>query len=71
MTPEASNATTCTARAAITEYFSKTNTLTYRDILDKHAKKIELLILIKHRCWAWMWLNVVCQRLVIEKGVKS
>lgn len=66
MSPEIQNAINSTARAALNEYFSKTNTLTYRQILNKHATKIAPLIPAKHRGRAWMLLNVVCQR--IGKG---
>ncbi len=63
MTPEADNAIRNTAKAALSEYTNKSNTLSYREILDKHAKRIELLIPAKHRGRAWLWLNCVCQRL--------
>lgn len=63
MTPEAQNAINSTARAALKEFKHQSNTLTYRQILDKHAKRIETLIPAKHRGRAWLWLNCVCQRL--------
>ncbi|MEM6050474.1 hypothetical protein AAH450_07805 [Erwinia sp. P7711] len=63
MTPEAENAINSIARAALKEFTNQSNTLTYRQILDKHAKHIETLIPAKHRGLAWLWLNVVCQRL--------
>jgi hypothetical protein len=63
MSPESQNAINRTARAAVKEYTNKSNTLTYRQILDKHAKRIETLIPAQHRGRAWLWLNCVCQRL--------
>ncbi|UIA85232.1 hypothetical protein LU604_10625 [Erwinia tracheiphila] len=63
MTPEADNAIKSTARTALAEYTNPTNTLTYRQILDKHARRIEALIPAHHRGRAWLWLNCVCQRL--------
>lgn len=67
MTPEAENAINSTARAALTEFTSKTNTLTYRKILDKHATRIEPLIPARHRHIAWMWLNCAVQRISKNK----
>jgi len=63
MTPEQSNAINSIARAALNEYNSNNNKLTYRQILDKHSNKIEMLIPAKHRGRAWLWLNCVCQSL--------
>lgn len=68
MSPEIQNAINSTARAALNEYFSKSNTLTYRQILDKHSTKIATLIPAKHSGRAWLWLNCVCQSMGGRKG---
>lgn len=70
MDPEAEIEINSTARAVLTEFKSKSNTLTYRQLLDKHARRIETLIPAKHRCRAWMWLNCVCQRIGGHKETK-
>ncbi len=62
MTPEADNAIKSTARTALKEYANPNNTLTYRQILDKHSPKIAALIPAKHRGRAWLWLNCVCHQ---------
>lgn len=61
MTPEASNAINSAAKKVLIEYRSKGNSLSYREVLDKHAKSICMLIPRKHQ--PWMWLNAVCQRM--------
>ncbi|OON35560.1 hypothetical protein BTJ39_22510 [Izhakiella australiensis] len=67
MKPEDENAINSVARAVISELTSKSNQLTYRQILDKHATKIAPLIPAKHRGRAWLWLNCVCQNLASGK----
>lgn len=67
MNAENENAINGVARAVLNEFTSKSNSLTYRQILDKHAVKISPLIPVRHRSLAWMWLNCVCQRLVKRK----
>ncbi|WP_260513616.1 hypothetical protein [Serratia fonticola] len=44
-----------TAKDAIKEYSNPSNTLTYRQILDKHAQKVAHMLPKKFP--AWMWVN--------------
>jgi len=68
MTPEAENAINSIARTALAEFTSKSNTLTYRQTLDKHAAKIAHLVPTKYRWEPWMWLNYICQRLANKRS---
>lgn len=53
------------ARTVISEYKSPTNTLAYRQILDKHAKKVAPMLPTKPP--AWLQLNYVCHKVYAEK----
>lgn len=53
------------AKDAIKEYSNPSNTLTYRQILDKHADKISHMLPKKFP--AWMWVNYACHAVYAEK----
>jgi len=52
------NALASIAKTVITEYQSHSNVFTYRELLDKHAKKIAPMLPDKPP--AWLQLNYVC-----------
>ncbi|MBP0998422.1 hypothetical protein J8629_15325 [Serratia fonticola] len=54
-----------TAKEAIKEYRQPSNTLTYRQILDKHALKVAHMLPRKPP--AWLQLNYVCHEVYAEK----
>ena len=54
-----------TAKDAIKEYRQTGNTLTYRQVLDKHALKIAHMLPRKPP--AWLQLNYVCHEVYAEK----
>ncbi|HEJ7884146.1 TPA: hypothetical protein SMI12_001069 [Serratia liquefaciens] len=58
-----SNTLRSTAKEALKEFYSPTNNLPYREILDKHARKIAYLWPQGAKCIpAWLRLNVECHR---------
>ena len=66
MTPEeADNAARAIAKKLITELNSKSNKLTFRQLLDKYASQAKPLCPKKHE--AWLWLNVIVHRVVEGK----
>ncbi len=65
MDAQIDNALHSLAKAVITEYKSPNNTLTYRELLDKHAKKIAAALPAKPP--AWLQLNYVCHQVYAEK----
>ncbi len=60
MSPEIENAIRSVGKEVIAEYTSKSNTLTYRQLLDKHAARIAPLLPTKSE--PWLWLNIYTQR---------
>ena len=59
------NALHSIAKTVITEFKSPTNTLSYREILDKHAEKIAPMLPTKPP--AWLRLNYVCHQVYAGK----
>lgn len=65
MRTEIENVLLSIGKDVIAEYSSKTNTLTYRELLDKHAARIAILLPPKPE--PWLWLNVYTQRVAAKK----
>ena len=65
MQQETENALRAAAKEAIKEYRQPDNTLTYRQILDKHAADIAHILPRKYP--AWMWVNYACHEVYAEK----
>lgn len=66
MTPEEiDNAARAIAKKLITELNSKSNKLTFRQLLDKYASQAKPLCPEKHE--VWLWLNVIVHRVVEDK----
>ncbi len=65
MRVELENVLLSIGKDVIAEYSSKTNSLTYRELLDKHSPRIALLLPPEFP--AWMWLNVYTQRVAEQK----
>lgn len=59
------NALASIAKTVITEFKSPSNTLSYRELLDKHSQKIAPALPDKPP--AWLQLNYVCHRVYAEK----
>ncbi|HHL0958881.1 TPA: hypothetical protein ACQVH3_003628 [Serratia marcescens] len=56
-----------TAKDALKEFYSPTNKHSYREVLDKYARKIAYLWPQGPSCIpAWLRLNVECQR--VQEG---
>jgi len=66
MTPEeAENAVRAIAKKLINELRSKSNTNTFRELLDKYASQAKPFCPPKHE--AWLWLCVIVHRVVEGK----
>jgi hypothetical protein len=67
MTPEQEIASRAIAKKILTERRSKTNNLTYRQILDKHSPDAYPFVPAKYRKQVWMWLACWVRRVADGK----
>jgi len=65
MSPESENAARSIAKNLLTEFRSKNNKSTFRELLDKYSTQAAPLCPPGHE--VWLWLNVIVHRVFAGK----